>query len=239
MVLSLAAGLAISGIASGLGGILGSKAQSKALSKAGKAQAAYQQQIMKLYTQIFEEGKPFREAATEMLGLVVDEANREPGTGQLFERGLSKGTERLASEFSKYGLLDSSSFGVASGELTADLLSRDIESIRGTRQSLLSGINTGVPGATQTLGLAGGPVNAQSQILGQQGAVSGALYGGLGNIIGGLALAGTEGINPLLTGTQGTVTNNLDLGGSLRSRTRVNVGAPVNFSDKYDLQIGG
>ena len=192
MAIGLGAGLAIAGIASGLGGIFGSRAQDKALGKAADMQAAFQQQIMQLYKSIYEEGRPFREAATEVLGLVKDEAMREPGTGQLFERGLSKGTERLASEFSKYGLLDSSSFGVASGELTADLLSRDIESIRGTRQSLLTGINTGIPGSIQTLGMAEGPINKQSQIIGQQGAVKGALYGELGNLAGGMLLKGLK-----------------------------------------------
>ncbi len=136
---------AISAGISAIGNYFAAKEQSAALDSASaiqREQLALQEKQYALYESLIAEGKSIRKAmlaaGLETLPLLQGDINRAPGTGQPFKRALAKGTESIAAELSKYGLLDSSVTGRAVGEFTGELMARDIENIRNARFKLLS-----------------------------------------------------------------------------------------------------
>jgi hypothetical protein len=181
----------------GAGGqILGAREQRKAFKGAEGSEAAFRQQILDLLGQGREELAPFREAATGVLPLLEEEARREPGAGETFQRGLGRGIESIREQLGRAGLADSSVAGRAIGEFTTGAIGQDINRITGLRQSLLGGAGAGLPSQQTLLGLLGGSTRRGQELQLGAGGTQAGLFGALGNIGSQAALL------PLLFGQQ-------------------------------------
>ena len=128
--------------------VLGINKQIDDLVQAGRIVEAQQLEALKQAKQLFEEGKPlrealveagvqsipgFNEAALESLGLIREDVKREPGTGPLFQTGLRRGTKSIFQTLAPFGLTESSVAGEAVGQLTEGLIARDIARIEDAR----------------------------------------------------------------------------------------------------------
>ena len=174
------------GVISGGLSILGARQQRKAQKRQTAAIESIEARKLGLSREQFEfakeqvaEGKPLRDAlqaaglktipkltenALQALTGIQQDLSRDPGTGQLFQRGLEKGTRSLFQNLGAFGLADSSAAGTAVGEFSGNLLSSDIQSIRNLRLQAASM----APGSPEsTLGVAGafnqGGLNLEGQ----------------------------------------------------------------------------
>ncbi len=211
------AGMAIVGgqIVGGFLSANGAKKQAKALREAGNVQEAIKMEQLAMYRQLLEEGRPLREAYQEAalanlplqqaayqqsLGLLSQDILREPGTGALFNRGLSRGKSAIAKDLSKYGIDPSS--GVAQrgfAELTGSLLASDIANIRNARFNLLDRSNFAKPAntlstAVNLLSGAGNVAANRADLIASEGAVKGGLYGSIGQDVANIGLLAGLGV---------------------------------------------
>jgi len=159
--------------------ILGARSQRKAQESAARSLQRIEAQKLGLSREQFEEakrliaeGKPVR---LQALAGIQQDLSREPGTGQLFNTALRRGTKGLFQNLGAFGLADSSAAGVAAGEFTEGLVAKDMQSIRDLRiraaglegeSTLGAGIN--LSGQANSLqGQAGSLGALRSQILGR------------------------------------------------------------------------
>lgn len=188
--------------------------QAKSLREAGRHEEAYQMELLAMQRQLFEEAEPYRTAllgaGEEAVGLLGEDVLREPGTGPLFQRGLTRGFENITAQQALYGLgPGASETQTALGEFTGLLTAADFERIQSARFRL-----AGLPGPGQQTGQAlgltpsiGASVARQGQLTQAGGAVQAGLYGSyaqtLGQIpglIAGFGGFGGGGIQPTGTG---------------------------------------
>jgi hypothetical protein len=171
-----------SAILGSAGQILGAKEQRKAFKGAAGTEAAFRQQLLDLFGMGMEELAPFREAATGVLPLLEEEARREPGAGETFQRGLGRGIESIREQLGRAGLADSSVAGKAIGEFTTGAIGQDINRITGLRQSLLGGASAGLPSQQSLLSLLAGSTGRSQQFQLGAGGTQAGLFGALGDI---------------------------------------------------------
>ena len=185
--MSFVASAVVGGAVIGVGSsMISANQQKKANKKQVKAIESIEARKLGLSREQFEfakgqiaEGKPLRDAlqaaglktipkltenALQALTGIQQDLSRDPGTGQLFQRGLEKGTRSLFQNLGAFGLADSSAAGTAVGEFSGNLLSSDIQSIRNLRLQAASM----APGSPEsTLGVAGafnqGGLNLEGQ----------------------------------------------------------------------------
>lgn len=140
----------------------------------------------------------FTQAALGALPLLMEDINREAGTGQPFQQRLARGTSNIFSSLAPFGLTDSSVAGKAVGELGTGLLSQDIENLQNQRFRL-AGFAPQTPsffgGATAGLG-----TSAQLQ----QGGIMSGLQAGQTTAAGQLGMTSTLSQLPLLLAFQGS-----------------------------------
>jgi hypothetical protein len=164
------------------GQYLGAKEQSKAFKRASATEAGFKQQILDLFGLGIEELAPFRETAARTLPVLEEEALREPGAGEIFQRGLGRGIEGIREQLGRVGLADSSVASRAIGEFTTGAIGQDINRITGLRQSLLGGAGAGLPSTQSLLGLLGGSAGRSQQLQLGAGGTQAGLFGALGDI---------------------------------------------------------
>lgn len=167
-----------------------SDAQRKAIESASGISSADQNRLIDLQEMLLAEDEPVRaakrSAALKSLGLLESDISREPGTGAVFTTGLKRGLTSLSSQLAPFGsTLNTSPAFVR--ELTEGLLSKDIESIRGSRFKL-AGFAPEL--TTAALGL-NAPISSRATDLANlqlgQGLVQAGLYQNYGDIASSLA----------------------------------------------------
>jgi hypothetical protein len=141
-------------------------------------------QLEDLQRQIQQETAQFREAGAGLLGQFSD---LTPGGTQFFQRGLEAGTEQLATQLSRHGLLDSSTAGRAFGELGSSLLGQE-ELLR--QQGLQVAAGLGQTGFGQLGSLAANQFGITSGFAAQMASIPQAPASTAGSDIGGLLGAG-------------------------------------------------
>lgn len=147
--------------------------------------------------QLFDLGFPLEEArvqaAQELLPGLTEFADvTKAGTGPQFEIPLAQGQRALASSLAPFGLSDSSTRGIATGELTANLLGQDIDRRLGIARGI-AGVPSPVGQATNLFGQVTGAspfVGTQAQIAAQSPQAG--LFGDIANLA---TFAGTGGID--------------------------------------------
>jgi hypothetical protein len=164
------------------------KKQSRALRGAAGLEAASSQRLIDLQEQLFEGLAPFRETALETLPLIREEALGDPGSSELFQRGLRGGTEAITKQLSAVGLGESSVLGKALGEFTTGLTSADIGRISNLRRGLLGGASAGFQQTAGLEGLIGQSFGRQGQFGVGIGATQAGLLGAQGGILAQLPL---------------------------------------------------
>jgi len=173
--------------------ILGARSERKAQESATRSLEGIEAQRLGLSREQFEEskrliaeGKPIRDAlrdaglktipqltATSLQALtgIQQDLSREPGTGQLFNTALRRGTKGLFQNLGAFGLADSSAAGVAAGEFTEGLVAKDMQSIRDLRMRAAGFL----PGAGESTLGAGINLSGQANSLQGQAGTIGAL----------------------------------------------------------------
>ena len=242
--------------------ILGARSQRKAQESAARSLQRIEAQKLGLSREQFEEakrliaeGKPVR---LQALAGIQQDLSREPGTGQLFNTALRRGTKGLFQNLGAFGLADSSAAGVAAGEFTEGLVAKDMQSIRDLRiraaglegeSTLGAGIN--LSGQANSLqGQAGSLGALRSQILGRSPkaglfadlagvgssfATTSALLGKFGGNSNPLGAVGSPSGVPIFR-IGGAVGSPSGVHNPLSQRFRLNLGSP---SGVPSFRIGG
>lgn len=200
--------LAIAGIVNAAGNAIkgysdvkAAEAQGEALGSAQSAAAKeakrlrqLQERFLKIQEQLIAEGAPLREAQRQAAIQSIEELQQFAGTpageSAQFKQDLSRGTEALAGQFSRFGLGDSGAQAIGLGRFGENLLSAD-RAQRLQVQHFLAGGAPSTLGAAQGfgglgLGAAGQSTGALGQSL-QAGVAGGAVQAGLASSLGGLA----------------------------------------------------
>ena len=199
--------LASSGIQAG-SQFFGGQAQGQALTEANRRTLREQrrarrlaQQQFRLQQQLIAEQAPLRAAQQQksLFGLDQLQQFAESPVGESIrtQNLLTSGQQQLLGGLSRAGLSpDSSAFGLGIGRLTSDVLGqaeserlRAFQFLAGQRPESLLGAagQAGAQGA-QFASLAGQLGSQSAQIAGQQGAVQGSQFGGIGQTIGQIPL---------------------------------------------------
>lgn len=184
--MALFTALAASAGISSVGNLVSSLIQKSSIDKG----IEIQQQQLDLFQNLINEGKPLREAlinaGLEAVPELLDFGLGTAGTGERFNRTLTRGTKDIFSGLSAYGLTDSSTAGTAVGDFTANLIASDED----RRLRVLSGL-AGYQDPALSLGAQGsvGAAGSISDLVTSQGASTAGLYGSIGNTLAQLPLA--------------------------------------------------
>jgi hypothetical protein len=201
--------LGVAGIGLGLGSLFlqkeGADEQSEAIEKAAESTEEWQKYLVALEEKKYDEAARFRDLAYEQANLTYQQAQqltpmytketmatypqtmemlrqdvlREPGTSELFKRGVGNISAGLA----PFGISPNSS---AFNRMYTDLLGQDIENVRQSRFKLAGyGTQPSTANVSATTGYPDMSAASQAQgnyasLIGAQGAVQGGLYGSLG-----------------------------------------------------------
>lgn len=205
-------GLVAVGVGTAVGGYLsykGSEKQSQSIEKAAQSTEAWQKYLVALEERKYDDAARFRNIAystarlqlqqaeqvypeltkaflatyPSTMGLLRQDVLREPGTSQLFQQGVGN----IAAGLAPYGV---SPKGSAFQRMYTNLLGQDIENVRQDRFKL-AGLVSGQPFTPNispetgypNMSAAGAAQSDYASLLGTQGAVTGGMYGSLGQTV--------------------------------------------------------